>query len=844
MGMRLGLVIGNSVYNDRNLSRLLAPDADVGSLAEILLDPEIGGFDDVNILVNLSSATVRRAISEFFSRKKRDDLLLLYFSGHGILDDQGRLYLAVKDSDRKLIRGTAIPASFLTDEMDNSMSRRQVLILDCCHSGAFARGSKGAPGGTVGTAAAFEGTGFGRVVLTASDATQYAWEGDQVIGQAENSVFTHYMAQGLRTGEADSDGDGKITVDELYDYVYAQVVRQTAKQTPAKWSYKEQGNIILAHTPLKDVAPVEPVALSDVEDEEQVRLEEYYTKGLSAFWLEEWDKSARYFQAIVDVKPDYEEASAKLSQARRQIKLNALYDKASAALKSQNWQEALTTFEYLAVEAPDFKDVGDRLEYARKHKQLADLYQEAQQLAKAAHWKAVINVFTRIRELDPEYPDPDGLVPKAEAEAAELQRQEALSALFSRSVREMDAGNWEQARQMLAQVQELQPGYMQSEALLERAEIEIARQEAERQRKTKIAELYEQAQGLAQARQWRQASEVMVEVLAIDPDFPDPEGIAETARQAQEKEEQESRRQTELAALYAEAVQLLEAGQYQAALQQWGEVRNLDPGYPDTKGVQNTARKKLESLARTEPADGIRPGVKGWMIAAAVIGVLVIVGIGYAIIKGLGPATSVDSTFIYDDFNDPYYDGLYNSKLWRGSGDCGNVQSQGMLTIYDATCDLTVKNPETVKGKDAGTIGARRMKTTRDGNGKPITSYLTLEARISMSYGIWEARCDQAADGEQFGHIFTVKRHSGDQEEQFYQTSAPGWFNNWYTLELVFDPETMEAACLVNGKSIGSYKMENASFLRDAEFTRTLVNLREEGATGTVQIDDVFIKQP
>jgi uncharacterized caspase-like protein len=48
-----------------------------------------------------------------------------------------------------LLTGTAVPASFLTEEMDASRSRRQVLILDCCHSGAFARGAKGTVGGSV-----------------------------------------------------------------------------------------------------------------------------------------------------------------------------------------------------------------------------------------------------------------------------------------------------------------------------------------------------------------------------------------------------------------------------------------------------------------------------------------------------------------------------------------------------------------------------------------------------------------------------------------------------------------------------------------------------------------------
>jgi len=182
MNQRLALIIGNSTYLDPTFSHLKTPDADVGALGEVLLDPEMGGFDDVDVLVNMSSHTIRRAIASFFSKKSREDLLVLYFSGHGVLDDQGRLYLAVRDTDSKLLRGTAISASYITDEMNNSFSQRQVLILDCCHSGAFARGTKGTPGASVGTASAFEGTGYGRVVLTASDATQYAWEGEQVVG--------------------------------------------------------------------------------------------------------------------------------------------------------------------------------------------------------------------------------------------------------------------------------------------------------------------------------------------------------------------------------------------------------------------------------------------------------------------------------------------------------------------------------------------------------------------------------------------------------------------------------------------------------------------------------------
>jgi len=270
MAMRLGgtmsskfaLVIGNSHYQDPNLAKLAAPAEDATDLAATLRAAPIGGFD-VTTLVDASASDLHKAIAKFFANRKYDDLLLLYFSGHGVLDDQGQLYFAAKDTERDLLSGTAVPASFVKTEMDRSRSRRQVLILDCCHSGAFARGAKGATGATVGTATAFnDGEGYARAVLTATDATQYAWEGDRVIGTADNSLFTHFLIQGLQSGEADADGDGHITLQELYDYVEAQVRLSTSRQKPLMWALKEQGQLVIADNPRAGLRPVElPIEL-------------------------------------------------------------------------------------------------------------------------------------------------------------------------------------------------------------------------------------------------------------------------------------------------------------------------------------------------------------------------------------------------------------------------------------------------------------------------------------------------------------------------------------------------------------------------------------------------------
>ena len=259
MAGKFALIIGNSRYDDGSLGRLKAPDIDVHELEDVLNAPEIGHFDEVVTLLNQDCASVRKAIARFYDQRQRDDLLLLYFSGHGVKDEQGHLYLALRDTETGLLAGSAIETAFITGRMDRSFSKRQVLVLDCCHSGAVAHGAKAAQGVSVGTAEAFEGTGLGRVVLTATDSTQYAWEGDQVIGDAQNSLFTHFLVEGLKTGAADKDEDGVVTVDELYDYVREQVLTTTPRQTPQKWSYLQRGAIVIAQNPAanRSVLPVE-----------------------------------------------------------------------------------------------------------------------------------------------------------------------------------------------------------------------------------------------------------------------------------------------------------------------------------------------------------------------------------------------------------------------------------------------------------------------------------------------------------------------------------------------------------------------------------------------------------
>src|SRR3954463_3590627 len=114
MAGRFALIIASADYEDPGLRRLAAPTRDAEQLAAVLGDPAVGDFD-VEIVVNRTSPEVQRRIEMFFTDRRRDDLLVLYFPGHGLKDRAGRLFLAMTNTERRLLQATSVPAGFVQE---------------------------------------------------------------------------------------------------------------------------------------------------------------------------------------------------------------------------------------------------------------------------------------------------------------------------------------------------------------------------------------------------------------------------------------------------------------------------------------------------------------------------------------------------------------------------------------------------------------------------------------------------------------------------------------------------------------------------------------------------------
>ncbi len=246
---RVALLIGVSDYGP-GFNWMPGVVKDLEAMQRILQNPLLGDFSYVQTLKNPDPLTMQRAIALLFTEKVReyDDLVLLFFSGHCVNDDHNQLYfttrLSCKNSQGELVKSTAVPATFVQDIMNDSLSRQQVVILDCCLSNAFANIWLSQNSNYVDIKNQLGGEG--RVVLTAATSTQElpSHKGFDL------SSYTRYLVEGIETGIADLNQDKSISAYELHQYISRKVEESTVTLEPTIYTVGESYNIGLTKAPI------------------------------------------------------------------------------------------------------------------------------------------------------------------------------------------------------------------------------------------------------------------------------------------------------------------------------------------------------------------------------------------------------------------------------------------------------------------------------------------------------------------------------------------------------------------------------------------------------------------
>ncbi|RGP46624.1 caspase family protein [Rhodococcus qingshengii] len=122
--------------NSEALPPLDSVSANLIDLKQLLTEPGLGTFapQHCKLLENPHQPREIGSAVEAAAREA-EDVLLVYYGGHGIVDSRGRLYLGLPGSSPSQASWTALLFETLREALLDSPARIRILILDCCFSG-------------------------------------------------------------------------------------------------------------------------------------------------------------------------------------------------------------------------------------------------------------------------------------------------------------------------------------------------------------------------------------------------------------------------------------------------------------------------------------------------------------------------------------------------------------------------------------------------------------------------------------------------------------------------------------------------------------------------------------
>ncbi|MFF7756033.1 caspase family protein [Streptomyces sp. NPDC007971] len=194
-----------SRYEHPKLPGLPAVRANLADLRAVLTDPVNGTLRDEHcVVVDEPRVPTDFGIPVTEAAGGATDVLLVYYAGHGVVDGQGRLHLAVFHTDPARTSVTALPYDVLREAMVDSRAAVRVLVLDCCFSGR-ATGPMGDEQGLISGQIDIAGT----YVLASSSATKPS----RALPGATHTAFTEALLATLCRPDP-------LTLDALFDKVH------------------------------------------------------------------------------------------------------------------------------------------------------------------------------------------------------------------------------------------------------------------------------------------------------------------------------------------------------------------------------------------------------------------------------------------------------------------------------------------------------------------------------------------------------------------------------------------------------------------------------------------------
>jgi len=214
---RWAILIGIQKYDDAKLSGLTTPAADARLLQETLLKRQGVPPSQTFLLEDVSLVRLKEGIPAFLDHVPADGKLIVYFGGHALRDDEGKVYLAPKEFNRDQVAATGLSFQWLVDRLEQCKAKEKLLLLDACQAAPGLDPQK-----EPSTAEMFQSlvAPAGRAPLRTVTGLASCSEGQRghVLADGKHGVLASGLAEGF-SGRADKNHDGRLEPTELFAFL-------------------------------------------------------------------------------------------------------------------------------------------------------------------------------------------------------------------------------------------------------------------------------------------------------------------------------------------------------------------------------------------------------------------------------------------------------------------------------------------------------------------------------------------------------------------------------------------------------------------------------------------------
>jgi tetratricopeptide (TPR) repeat protein/uncharacterized caspase-like protein len=263
-GTRWALVVGVSQHQHLPpQAQLRFAHRDAEAFAAFLRSREGGGLPASHIQLltdgKATLAALRAALHTWLVQSAEpDDIVYVFFAGHGVVAERGEAFFVAHDSDPQNLHATGLTFA----EVESTLSRQLraslvVFAADACHAGqiGWTTFTPNTPGNS-GPALEKLGQGDRSILkLLAARPSERSFEDERWDGG--HGIFTYSLLEALR-GRADRDGDRFVRASEAIDFVAQNVPAQTATQQNPRVAGTFDPRLTLAVLP----APPPPATLT------------------------------------------------------------------------------------------------------------------------------------------------------------------------------------------------------------------------------------------------------------------------------------------------------------------------------------------------------------------------------------------------------------------------------------------------------------------------------------------------------------------------------------------------------------------------------------------------------